>query len=151
VSLNEGNAGTHPYDFTATKPVNTALTGSVSSPTHDGTATFATNEYQSNAGTLTFAPTDTTKTITVLVNGDTIYEPDETFTVHLSNAANATIAVADGTATITNDDAAPSFSIDNVAHNEGNAGTTPYVFTVTKTGSTTLSSSVSFTTQDGTA
>ena len=41
-----------------------------------------------------------------------------------------------------NDDAAPSFSIDDVSHNEGNAGTTSYIFTVTKTGSTALSASV---------
>ena len=52
----------------------------------------------------------------MLVNGDTTYETDETFTVHLSNATNATISDADGTGTITNDDAAPSFTIDDVTH-----------------------------------
>ena len=147
----EGNAGPTAYVFTVTKTGSTALNASVSFTTQDGTATLADNDYQSNAGTLTFAPTDTTKTITVLVNGDTVVEPNETFTVHLSNASNATIAVADGTGTITNDDPAPSFSIDNVTQYEGNAGTTPYVFTVTKTGSTAVSATVSFATQDVTA
>ena len=71
-------------------------------------------------------------------------EANETFTVHLSNASGATISDADGTGTITNDDAAPSFAIDDVTHSEGNSGTTSYVFTVTKTGSTALSSSVDF-------
>src|SRR5207244_2019590 len=86
-----------------------------------------------------------------LVNGDTIYEANETFTVHLSNAIGATISNADGTGTIINDDAAPSFSIDEVTHDEGDAGTTTYVFTMTKTGSTGLSASVDFQTVDGTA
>ena len=45
-----------------------------------------------------------------------------------------------------------AFSIDNVTHNEGNAGTTtPFTFTVTKIGTTTLFTSVTYTTQDGTA
>ena len=101
--------------------------------TANGTATLADNDYQANSGTLTFAANETTKQITVLVNGDTTFETDETFTVHLSDAG-ATISTADGTGTIVNDDAAPSFSIDNVSHNEGNSGTTAYVFTVTKTG-----------------
>ena len=76
---------------------------------------------------------------------------DEAFTVHLSNPSGATISDADGTGTITNDDAAPTLAIDDVTHDEGNSGTTSYVFTVTKTGSTELSASVDFQTQDGTA
>ena len=87
----------------------------------------------------------------MLVNGDTTFETDEAFTVHLSNPSSATISDADGTGTIVNDDAAPTFSIDDVSHNEGNSGTTSYVFTVTKTGGTALSASVDFQTVDGTA
>jgi hypothetical protein len=46
----------------------------------------------------------------------------------------------------------PAFSINDVTHLEGNPpGTTAYVFTVTKTGTTALSSSVQFQTVDGTA
>ena len=151
VTHNEGNAGTTSYVFTVTKTGATALSSSVDFTTQDGTATLADSDYQTNSGTLTFGPTDTTKQITVLVNGDTKFEAGEAFTVHLSNASGATISDADGTGTITNDDAAPSFSIDDVTHNEGDAGTTSYVFTVTKTGATALSSSVNFATQDGTA
>src|SRR5437764_12219548 len=58
---------------------------------------------------------------------------------------------ADGIGTIVNDDSVPSFSIDNVSHNEGNSGTTAFVFTVTKTGNTAFGSSVDFQTVDGTA
>src|SRR5204863_9553605 len=151
VTHNEGDAGTTSYIFTVTKSGSTALSASVDFQTVDGTATLADNDYQANNGTVTFAANETTKTITVLVNGDTTFEIDEGFTVHLSNASGATISDADGTGTIVNDDNVPSFSIDDVSHNEGNTGTTSYVFTVTKTGSTGLSSSVELQTGGGTA
>ena len=47
--------------------------------------------------TLTFSPGQTTKTITVPVNGDIVDENDETFTVNLSNPTNATLSTASGT------------------------------------------------------
>jgi hypothetical protein len=109
VTHNEGDAGTTSYTFTVTKTGSTALSSSVNFNTQDGTATLADNDYQTNSGTLNFGPTDTSVQITVLVNGDTNFEPNEAFTVHLSNASGATIADADGTGTITNDDS-PSIS-----------------------------------------
>ena len=53
---------------------------------------------------MTFNPGTTTQTITVNVNGDTTFEPDETFTVNLSSPSNATISAATGNGTIVNDD-----------------------------------------------
>src|ERR1041385_5324968 len=149
VTHNEGNAGTTSYTFTVTKTGSTALDASVDWQTQDGTATTANNDYQPDGDTLVFGPGVTTRQITVLVNGDTQPAPNETFTVHLSNAVNATITDADGTGTITNDDGA--FSINDVTMNEGNAGQTSFVFTVTKSGDNGSGSSVNFTTQDGTA
>ena len=102
---NEGNSGTTSYVFTVTKTGRTALSASVDFQTVDGTATVADNDYQATNGTLTFAANETTKQVTVLVNGDTTYEVDELFTVHLSSAIGATIGNADGTGTIMNDDA----------------------------------------------
>ena len=58
--------------------------------TVDGTAVSPDDYTALTTATLTFQPSDTTKQITVLVNGDTTYEPDETFAVHLANATNAT-------------------------------------------------------------
>ena len=58
-------------------------------------------------------------------------EANETFTVELSSPANATIADGSGVATITDDDAPPTLSIDDVSVTEGNAGTTTATFTVT--------------------
>jgi uncharacterized repeat protein (TIGR01451 family)/CSLREA domain-containing protein len=109
VTHNEGNASTTSYTFTVTKTGSTALSSSVNFTTQDGSATLADSDYQTNSGMLTFGSAVTTMQITVLVNGDTNFEPNETFKVHLSGAINATIASADGTGTITNDDG-PSIS-----------------------------------------
>ena len=49
-------------------------------------------DYQAAAGTLTFAAGQTTKTVTVLVNGDSLDENDENYFLNLSNALNASIA-----------------------------------------------------------
>ena len=71
---------------------------------NDGSATTADNDYTDTSGTLTFAPGETSKTITVDVTGYIPVESDETFTVDLSNPTNATILDSQGTGTILNDD-----------------------------------------------
>src|SRR5207244_8173242 len=45
----------------------------------------------------------------------------------------------------------PELAIDDVSHEEGNAGTTDYRFTVTRTGDTSESASVQFASADGSA
>jgi CSLREA domain-containing protein len=151
VTHDEGNSGTTTYTFTVTKSGSTALSSSVDFTTQDGTALVSDNDYQLSTGTLNFGPTETTKTITVLVNGDVKFENTEAFNVHLSNPSGVTISDADGTGTITNDDAAPTFTIDDVTHLEGNSGITSYTFTITKAGSTEVNASVDYATEDGTA
>ncbi|MDY3554378.1 Calx-beta domain-containing protein [Gemmata sp. JC717] len=103
VTAAEGNAGGTSFTFTVTLSTASTQTVTVSYATVAGTAT-AGADYTPAAGTLTFAPGETSKTVTVL--GDTTVEPDETFTVVLSNPTNATIGTGTGTGTITNDDAA---------------------------------------------
>ena len=66
---------------------------------NDGTAT-AGDDYTDGSGTLTFPLYQTTKTISVATLQETVPEDDETFTVTLSNASNATIAAAEATGTI---------------------------------------------------
>ena len=151
VTMNEGNSGTTNFVFTVTKTGATAFTTTVNYQTSDVSATTADGDYTATNGTLTFMPADTTKTITVSVNGDMKYEGDDLFNVVLSGATNAIITDNVGDGTIQNDDSQPSFSIDDVTHMEGNSGTTSYVFTVTKTGATAFNSSVQFQTNDGTA
>jgi hypothetical protein len=78
VSVTEGNSGTVNATFTVTLSTASTQTIRVDFATAEGTAT-APPDYQANSGTLTFNPGDLTKTLTVLVNGDTMDEPNETF------------------------------------------------------------------------
>ena len=151
VTLPEGNSGPTNFLFlvTLTNPSSTDI--SVDYFTQNNTAAQP-SDYTSTSGTVTFLAGETNKTITIPINGDTTYETNETFFVNLNNnSSNSTLGDSQGLGTITNDDAAPSFSIDDVTQSEGNSGTTAYVFTVTKTGSTELSSAVAFATADNTA
>src|SRR5262249_52558470 len=75
-------------------------------------------------------PGETSKTVTVNVNADTLDEPDETFFVNLSNAVNAAILDNQGQGTIIDNDVPPALSINDVAQNEGNSGVTDFAFTV---------------------
>jgi len=117
--------------------------------TADGTATTANGDYQATSGDLTFAPGETSKTVTVQVNGDTTPEPDESFFVNLSSAGNAEIFVGGVRGTILNDDA--TLGIDDVTRVEGDSGTTSAVFTVSLPFASALTVTVHFATADGTA
>jgi hypothetical protein len=153
-TVTEGNSGTSNATFTVTLSATSTSAVTVKYDTADGTATTAGSDYQSASGTLTFAPGDTSKTITVAVNGDTTPEPDETFAVNLSNPTNATIADGQGIGTIKNDDTAaspPGISINDAAVTEGNSGTTDAIFTVTLSAVSSSTVTVNFATADGTA
>ena len=104
VSISEGNSGTKTLDFTVTLAPSSLQTVTVNYATADGTATTADNDYVAASGILTFNPRDTTKTISVTINGDTTVEPNETFVINLSGATNAAIGDSQGLGTITNDD-----------------------------------------------
>jgi hypothetical protein len=150
-SVSEGNVGDTTLSFDVTLSVGSPSDVTVDYTTNDGTATVANGDYDANSGTLTFTAGQTTRTVDVTVHGDTTYEADEHLTLDLSNASGATIADDSGAGTITNDDAAPTFAIGDVSTAEGNAGITAFTFTVTKSGTTQLGSSVHFATGGGTA
>jgi len=103
-SVKEGDAGTTMLSFpvTLTKPVTWAV--SLTYATADGSAAAPSDYTAAGGSTITFAPGETSKTIAVPVKGDTAVEPDETFTVSLSNPVNTTIADGSATGTIRNDD-----------------------------------------------
>jgi hypothetical protein len=104
VSQAEGSGGgTTAFVFTVTLSTASGLPVTVDFATADGSA-LSPSDYASQTGTLTFSPGQTTKTITIAVVADAVNEANETFTVVLSNPANATIASATGTGTIQNDD-----------------------------------------------
>src|SRR5207253_549539 len=104
----------------------------VSCATARGAAT-AGSDYTATSGTLTFPPGNTAQSVSVPILGDTVFEPDETFSVNLSGAINATVAGGRGTGLILNDDPAPvpSISIGDATVTEGDAGSVGATFTVT--------------------
>ncbi|MGD9881882.1 MAG: DUF4214 domain-containing protein, partial [Reyranella sp.] len=94
-------------------------------------------------GTLSFAIGETTKTITVGVQGDTTIESSEGFAVTLANpSAGLTIATATASGTIQTDDASVSIAATAASKTEGNSGTTAFTFTVTRSGDTSAAQSV---------
>jgi len=152
VSVNEGDSGTTNATFTVSLS-QPAGTGGVSFDiaTADGTATAGVDYVAASLTGQTIPAGSSSATFTVLVNGDTLNEPSETFFVNVSNINGATAADAQGQGTIVNDDALPSLSIDDVSVNEGNSGTTTATFTVSLSAASGQTVSVNYATADGTA
>jgi ELWxxDGT repeat protein len=99
VSVTEGHTGTQSATFTVTLSAASTLPVTVNYATADSSA-MAGSDYVPASGMLTFTPGETSKAITVLVNGDGLVEPNEVFLVNLSTPASATIADGQGVGTI---------------------------------------------------
>jgi hypothetical protein len=144
----EGHQGNINADFNLTLSEASGQTVTVDYVTAPGTATDG-SDYQSNSGTLTFNPGETNKVVTVLINGDTQDEADENFFVNLSNPSNAGLTKAQGTGTITNDDAPKTSSFGFSSASYSISEDTQFVTVeVTRTGDTTSAAKVSYTTSD---
>jgi len=151
-----GQRGDDAVHLHVTRSGNLSGASSASYAVTGGTATaadFAGGVLPS--GTVSFVAGQATATITVNVAGDTVVEPDETFTVTLSAPTGSTLGTAAATATILNDDAPPpptlSIAATTLSAAEGNAGTTPFTFTVTRSGDLSGASSASYAVTGGTA
>lgn len=105
---------------------------SVDYATSDGSATAGV-DYVAASGTLTFAPNDTSETITIQISPDLLDEIDESFTLTLSNPVNTVLNTISANIIITDDDSPPSVSIESGASViEGNPpDTTTLSFKVT--------------------
>ncbi len=152
VSVTEGNSGTKVATFNVTLSAASATAVSASYATANGTAT-AGSDYVALAGTVSFPAGSVAQSISITVNGDTTVEPNETFTVTLSSPTGATLAVATGTGTLTNDDIAPlpTLSIADVSVAEGNSGTKNAAFAVTLSAAASSTVTVTYATVNGTA
>ena len=90
--------------------------------TRDSTAGLAKagDDYTATSGTLTFAPGETSKTITIEILGDDIYEGLERFVTELSSPSGATLPQYPGqTIEIVSDEAVPTAQMAPVTLNEG--------------------------------
>ena len=135
--------------FTVTLNPESGKDVSLDYATADGTAT-AGGDYTQTNGTLTFTAGETTKTIEVPVLEDDSLEEDETFTVKLSDAVNATIGGSTGTGTIQDDEPRPaSLSIEDM---EGLESSGALEFPVTLSGDREAMTTVmvDYATSDGT-
>jgi hypothetical protein len=104
VSVREGNSASRSAVFTVSLDSSAIDPVTVEFSTIDGTAS-APSDYDSAAGTLTFNVGESTKTITVLLRGDTGVEANETYSVTLSSPSpNALLTDGQGTGSIRNDD-----------------------------------------------
>jgi hypothetical protein len=150
-SLAEGTSGTTVATFTVARTGNASAPSSVKYKTSGGSATAGTDYTPVHLTTVSFAPNETTKPVNVTITADNLAEKDETLNLVLSAPVAAVIADASGVATIANDDGAALLSVNNLAVTEGNAGTTPVSFTITRTGNTNGTSTVTYRTSGGTA
>ncbi|RRJ39734.1 autotransporter domain-containing protein [Xanthomonas vasicola pv. musacearum] len=152
VSVNEGDAGTTNATFSVSLSAPADAGGvSFDIATADGTATAGADYVASSLTGQTIPAGSSSATFTVLVNGDTLAEPNETFFVNVSNVTGATVSDGQGLGTIVNDDAQPALSIDDVSVNEGNSGTTTATFTVSLSAASGQTVTVNYGTADGTA
>ena len=127
---------------------------SVNYTTSNGTAT-AGSDYTAASGTLTFADGETSKSISVPINNDTIVEGNETIGMTLSNPTggatlgNQTTSVL----TIQDDDVASqpgSFQFSSSTYSLAENGGT-LTITVTRTGGSSGAVSVNYATSNGVA
>ena len=145
------SAGTAVVTVTLSTPVTETVT--VGYTTNDGTA-VAPTDYTPVSGTLTFAPSETSKIITVPLVNDTLAEGDETFSVTLLTPPNAllstpmssavTIAANDGGVSL------PTLAVNAATQSVSESAGTALI-TVTLSTAVTQTVTVKYATRDGTA
>ena len=108
-------------------------------------------DYQAESGTLTFPAGEIVQTLTVTINNDMVdEEEEETFTVTLTNAVNATIEDASATGTIIDDDMpSVSVSFEQGTYTVAEGSTVPVTVTLNADPERTVTIPITTTDQDG--
>ncbi len=146
-SVTEGDSGSKNAVFTVSLSAAATSAVTVDYATADGSAT-APDDYTAASGTLTFAPGEISKQVTVTVAGDLLDEPHETYSLNLSNPSGATLARARGLGTILDNDPPVSLSVDDVSGAESAESVS---FTVSLSAVSGKVITVDYATADGTA
>ena len=106
--------------FKVNVDVPSAEVATVKYETSDDSATSG-SDYTTTNGTLSIPANSEFVNIQVPIVDDSVAEQDETFTLKLSNATNATIADSEATATIVDNETTPTLSIEAASAEEGEA------------------------------
>jgi hypothetical protein len=146
-STNVTEAGTTlTFNVLRTGRTNNAV--SVGYTTRGGSAT-ASSDYRATNGVLSFATNEVSKSLSVALLDDSSIEAAETFTVALQNATNAALGIDRTlTITITDNDVGFVLSTNAVRVSEGGTNVT---ITVLRTGDSSGTNSIDFTTSNLTA
>jgi Calx-beta domain/Domain of unknown function (DUF4214) len=148
------------FESDATVSIKVTRTGDVSGTTSvnyatsDGTAT-AGSDYTATNGTLTFAPGELSKNVTIPILNDNVFENgNETFTLTLSGPSAASVLTIPNTSTITitDNDSKPFISLPGTVRiTEGDLGTPIIPINVNLSNPTVQVVTVDYTTANGTA
>ncbi|MHB1038674.1 MAG: Calx-beta domain-containing protein, partial [Pirellulales bacterium] len=143
VAVAEGDAAV--FNATLSAPSDQPVT--VHYQTDDATALAGSSDYEAQQGTLTFAPGETVRQITVPTGNDSTVEPDEHFWVSLSEAVGAGIDGGPAAGTIVNNDSRPKIDVSDVSLIAGGSAT----FIVSLSNPYTQTVTVGYATEEGTA
>lgn len=150
ISVTEGDSGftvaTFTVELSAVMPVEVSVAYSTAN-----SGASAGNDYLAASGMVTFAPGQTSQTISVLVVGDQRDDPNEGFVVNLDSATHALIADDQGLATITDDDPTPILTVTGSSLYEGLTGNRNLTITFSLSAPSNQSVSVQYATADGSA
>ncbi len=148
-SAHEGENGqTSLLTFTLSLSSISGMDVSVDYSTSDYTASAAGGDYQSTSGTVDIPAGSTNAQLQVMVYGDHLFEPDESFFMDLSNPLNATISATRATGTIINDDPMQTLTIDDQSVDESAQSIT---FNITLSAPEGVDVPFDYATSDGTA
>jgi hypothetical protein len=144
-SVGEGDSGTFVIAVPVTLSEATTVTVRVPWSLSGGTAVAGT-DFTASSGELVFDPGTTTLSVSIVVTGDTVVEPDETASVVLGSPTGATVGRGTGVLVIVNDDVpvpappaavVPVVSIENASVLEGRSGTQTVTVRLTLSAATT--------------
>ncbi len=150
VMIVEGQTGTKTAQFTISLSGATVQPVTVTYLTEDGTAR-AGDDYSAAYGSLSFAPGELTKTVTVPIASNLTFEANETFALRVSSAVNAVVGKT-GIGTILNDDPGPpAVAVFDTSVSEGNGGTSTASFGITLSAPWMSPVTVTYSTSGGSA